>query len=197
MIRISDVFGRALAAYYRGVKDEHIIERDDGYLDKVNTGIYFREYDDWVEQERRAIQEAEGRILDVGCGVGRVALWLQEQGHDVVGIDVSTLALEIAKKRGVDDCRLMDVRELDFPEGYFDAIVLFGNNFGLAGGIKQTRQMLESLYKVTCKDGIILAATRDPLKTDNPYHLAYHEINRSRGDPGTGENSYRFRRRVW
>lgn len=180
---MSDVFGRALAAYYRGEEKEHIIERDDGYIDKINTSTYFQEYEEWQEYEKNAIKEAKGRILDVGCGAGRVALWLQKQGYDVVGIDVSTLAIETAEKRGLNDCRLMDVRELDFPPGYFDTILLLGNNFGIAGGIKQTKKMLRSFHEITVKDGIILAATRDPLETDNPAHLAYHDRNRAKDNP--------------
>lgn len=180
---MSDAFGRALVSYYRGEEEEHIIERDDGYIDIINTCTYFQEYDEWPEHEKSAIQEVKGRILDVGCGVGRVAIWLQRKGYDVVGIDVSPLAIKIAGKRGLKDCRLMDVRELDFPQSNFDTILLFGNNFGIAGGIKQTKQMLKSFYEVTGKDGIILAATRDPLETDNPEHLAYHDMNKAKGDP--------------
>ena len=41
-----------------------------------------------------------GRVLDLGCGAGRVGLHLQSRGHEVVGIDVSPLAVEIARRRG-------------------------------------------------------------------------------------------------
>ena len=47
-----------------------------------------------------------GRVLDLGCGAGRVGLHLQSRGHDVVGIDVSPLAVEIAGQRGLADVRL-------------------------------------------------------------------------------------------
>ncbi len=43
--------------------------------------------------------------------------------------------------------------------------------------------MLDGLHRVTREDGIVIASTRDPLKTDNPVHLVYHEQNRRRERP--------------
>jgi SAM-dependent methyltransferase len=48
------------------------------------------------------------RVLDVGCGTGQTALFLAERGHDVVGVDAASTAIEIAKQRaaerGLDVC---------------------------------------------------------------------------------------------
>lgn len=180
---MADAFGKAFMAYYRGEPSEHIVERDDGLVDGAECEMYFEDYDGWPSHERDAILEARGRVLDVGCGAGRVALWLQGRGHEVVAIDVSPLALEVSRLRGVRDCRLMDARNLNLPDGYFDTIIMFGNNFGIAGGFEETRRMLAEFHRVTKEDGTIIASTRDPLKTDNPAHLAYHERNRKRGRP--------------
>ena len=183
MSGMKDAFGKALMAYHRGGEAEYVIERDDGLRETLSAGEYFLDYDDWPEYERRAVLEARGRVLDVGCGAGRVALWLQRRGIEVVAIDISPLALRVASLRGIKDCRLMDVRRLEFPEALFDTIVMFGNNFGIAGGVEETRRVLRALHRVTTGDGLIIAACRDPMKTDNPAHLAYHELNRSRGRP--------------
>jgi len=37
------------------------------------------------------------KILDYGCGVGTISLYLASHGHDVIGIDVSKNAIKIAK----------------------------------------------------------------------------------------------------
>ena len=183
MADFKDTFGKALVAHHRGEPADHVIERDDGLIDEIDTGIYFLEYDDWPEFEKEAMLEAKGRVLDVGCGAGRAAVWVQERGHDVVGIDVSPLALEVSRLRGVRDCRLMDVRELDFPDGAFDTVLMLGNNLGIGGDAGQTRRILESLHRITADEGIVIAETRDPLKTDDPAHLAYHERNRGMNRP--------------
>jgi len=40
-----------------------------------------------------------GRVLDIGCGPDRHSLWLQESVFDVVAIDISPLAVRVAKAR--------------------------------------------------------------------------------------------------
>lgn len=39
-----------------------------------------------------------GRALDLGCGEGRNAVWLAEQGWRVTGVDFSRVALEKARR---------------------------------------------------------------------------------------------------
>jgi SAM-dependent methyltransferase len=49
-----------------------------------------------------------GRVLEVGCGTGTNALWLARQGFSVVGIDVSSVAIESARAKAAGtgpDCR--------------------------------------------------------------------------------------------
>lgn len=40
----------------------------------------------------------QGSVLDIGCGVGSISFYLASKGMDVVGIDVSTRAIELCKK---------------------------------------------------------------------------------------------------
>lgn len=42
---------------------------------------------------------APGRALEIGCGTGTNAVWLAQQGFDVVGMDLSALAIEKAQQR--------------------------------------------------------------------------------------------------
>jgi len=41
----------------------------------------------------------EKRVLDLGCGTGRNANYLAEKGNNVIGIEISKTALDIAKNR--------------------------------------------------------------------------------------------------
>lgn len=70
-----------------------------------------------------------GSALDLGCGEGADAVWLAEQGWQVVATDVSATALErgarAAAERGVDariDWQRHDLA-ISFPEGGFDLVV--------------------------------------------------------------------------
>ncbi|MFB6171229.1 MAG: class I SAM-dependent methyltransferase [Haloarculaceae archaeon] len=40
-----------------------------------------------------------GPVLDVGCGTGELSLYLARQGHDVLGIDLSSLAIASAREK--------------------------------------------------------------------------------------------------
>ena len=179
----ADPFGKAMMAYYRGEKAVCLIRRDDGLVDENPLEGYFGEYEDWPEVEKKALRWVKGRVLDVGCGPGRHLLWLQEKGLKITGIDVLPLAVEVSRLRGARDCRVMDARDIMFPPGSFETILMMGNNFGIAGGVEKTRNMLRGFHRITTEEGIIVATSRDPLDTDNPRHLAYHERNRRRDLP--------------
>jgi len=178
-----DTFGRAFMAHLRSESSIHHTERDDGHINEMDATMYFQTYEEWPQHERDAILEAKGRTLDVGLGAGRHALWLQERSHEVVGIDLSPLAVEVSRLRGVKDARVMDVNEMDFPEGHFDTVLMLGANLGVVGEIPEVQKVLLALDLVSKPNAIIIGSTRDPLKTDNPAHLAYHEMNRGRGKP--------------
>ncbi len=64
------------------------------------------------------------RILDVGCGPGIIANYMHKKGYQIEGIDISEKMIELAKKRA-PQCRfrLLDMRDLDYPQDSFDGIV--------------------------------------------------------------------------
>lgn len=44
----------------------------------------------------------QGRVLDAGCGTGEHALMVAARGLDATGIDASTMAIQIAKRKATD-----------------------------------------------------------------------------------------------
>ena len=68
-----------------------------------------------------------GRVLDAGCGTGRIAVRLDELGYDVVGVDVDEEMLAVARAaRPALDWRHGDLATLDLGER-FDLVLLAGN----------------------------------------------------------------------
>jgi SAM-dependent methyltransferase len=174
-----DAFGRTVLDYLEGRRAHEIIERSDGYID-VSGGpkAYFEPFRRWPSVERKAMRHVRGRVLDVGLGAGRVALHLQERGHEVVGIDVSPLAVAVARRRGVEDARVLAFKDIGPRLGDFDTVVMMGNNFGLFGSALGARRMLRRLDRITGEDARIVAGSRDPYGTDDPDHLGYQAGNR-------------------
>jgi len=72
------------------------------------------------------------RVLDAGCGPGRVGAFLHEAGHEVVGVDVDPVLVAAAEEDHPGPTWLVgDLAELDLPArgvaAGFDGIVCAGN----------------------------------------------------------------------
>ncbi|MGI8467066.1 MAG: class I SAM-dependent methyltransferase [Pyrinomonadaceae bacterium] len=182
-----DAYGQQLLAqYFSREATAEIIERDDNYIDTgSDAGTYFSEYRQWSPLEKRAVKLAKGRVLDVGCGAGRHALYLQERGFDVTGIDNSPGAIKVCKLRGLKKAFVRPIDEIDkFKPNSFDTIQMFGNNFGLFGSRENAGKILEKMTRITSPEARIIAKTFDPYQTDNPLHLLYLQANKRRGRMG-------------
>ncbi|MFV8315256.1 class I SAM-dependent methyltransferase [Mycobacterium sp. 23] len=90
--------------------------------------------DDLVGEARLvdALAPRGARILDAGCGPGRIGGYLASLGHDVVGVDVDPVLVEAAQQDHPGPRWLVaDLAELDLPARgiteKFDVIVSAGN----------------------------------------------------------------------
>src|SRR5262249_51128985 len=148
-----------------------IIERDDGFIDAARTGPprYFSDYAAWSKRERQAIRMARGRVLDIGCGAGRFALYLQRKGLEVTAIDNSPGAVKVSKLRGVKKVMVRSIAEVGrFKPGSFETVIMMGNNFGLFGGRRKAKRLLKAFYRITSDRGRIIAEATDPYRTSEP-----------------------------
>jgi len=73
-----------------------------------------------------------GDALDLACGRGQNSIWLAQIGYRVLGVDISPVALDVARnraiRRGVDDQTRFQLADLDqwpIPEKAFDLICVF------------------------------------------------------------------------
>jgi SAM-dependent methyltransferase len=109
--------------------------------DPAHSAAYVQRFRDLASQGMDLVGEARlvdamlprgSRVLDAGCGPGRVGAYLHEVGHDVVGVDVDPVLIAAAEEDHpgprwlVGDLAELDLPSLGIPEP-FDAIVSAGN----------------------------------------------------------------------
>ncbi len=109
--------------------------------DPEHSAAYVRRFRTLAEQGMDLVGEARlvdamlprgSRVLDAGCGPGRVGAHLHEVGHQVVGVDADPVLIAAAEEDHPGPRWLVgDLAELDLPaQGIaepFDAIVCAGN----------------------------------------------------------------------
>lgn len=73
-------------------------------------------------------QASPCRVLDAGCGTGRVGIELARRGMDVTGIDLDADMLGVARSRAPElRWHLGDLTTLELEAGSFDMVVMAGN----------------------------------------------------------------------
>jgi SAM-dependent methyltransferase len=191
-----DVFGRALLDWARGGTSFEVLERVDGFA-QLGAGpeVYLAPFRDWPGAERASIRSIRGRVVDVGCGAGRVALELQRRGVDVVGLDTSPLALRAARFRGVNQVLRAPLEDLGSRGGDFDTFVLFGNNFGIFGTPRRAHSVLKGLAASTIPSARILVESTSAYFGGAPgFDRTYYRLNKARGlAPGQGRFRFRYK----
>lgn len=165
--RIGDAFGEtlraALAADLVPGAVSEVIERDDGLIVASDAVRYFRTPQAWQPPIRWAVEQAQGRVLDVGVGAGRHALAAAASGCEVTGLDVSEGAVEVCRARGVHAVQGSGERAGElFGPGSFDTVFLLGQNLALLSSPERAGDLLAALHAVTAPGAVILGDSQDP-----------------------------------
>ena len=179
---MTDIWGRIFLDAWRGEKHPHSFHRDDGNVGIAESAAHYFERPRSIT-EREVLQTLRGRVLDLACGAGRYALYLQELGCDVVAVDSSPGAIEVCRERGCRDARVIAIDDVDATLGMFDAIVCMGNSFGMDSSLTTMPSRLRRMATILPPNGKLIVSMIDPLATVDPAHLAYHTRNRDAGRP--------------
>ena len=154
-----DPMGKAIADYFKTQKASKLRVFSPMFEeDEIPLTTLFRNYESMPEIERKALDLAKGRVLDVGAGAGCHSLVLQEKGMGVTAIDISPLSVETMKKRGVKK-----VLEQDFftLEGQYDTILMLMNGIGIVGTLERLPEFFKQLDKILAPGGQVLCDSSD------------------------------------
>ncbi len=100
------------------------------------------------------------RILDFGCGPGYEAMRLHALGADVVGIDISSASIEIARRSNPEcDFLRMDFHAPDRRIGRFDGVLASGSLIHVQP--ERMSGVLASIRDLLLPDGVLAAIIRD------------------------------------
>jgi len=86
------------------------------------------------ETDLSLLRAATGPLLDIGCGPGRMVRAARDVGLEVLGIDVSATAIEIAREAGLDVVQ-GSVFETVPREGEWQTALLVDGNVGIGGDV--------------------------------------------------------------
>lgn len=151
--------GRAIADYYKiGTADKLRVFSPMFEEDEIPLETLFRKYEDMPAIERKALDMAKGKTLDVGAGSGCHSLVLQQRGVDVTAIDISPLSVETMKSRGVKNAIEQDFFTL---KEQYDTILMLMNGIGIVGTLERLPVFFHHLDKILVSGGQLLCDSSD------------------------------------
>jgi SAM-dependent methyltransferase len=136
---------------------------DRGLWDYLHSGEMARGYDDQMAASPLAaadvafcgwVFERPGRLIDLGCGTGRLCVHFARKGHDCVGVDLSdemlTQARTNADAAGVRvEWRTANLVELaGVPDQSFDYAACLFSTLGMVHGAENRAAVVRQAFRV-------------------------------------------------
>ena len=117
-------------------------------------------------RELAAEAHANGQaVLEVACGTGRVAIQLAREGFHIVGLDLSSAMLDVAREKsaGMSNLRWVqgDMRSFDLGEGFGLAIIP-GHSFQNILTAADQFMCLESIRRHLVPGGVLVVHLDHP-----------------------------------
>ncbi len=98
------------------------------------------------------------KVLELGCGYGRILPMIVKKVEEVFGIDTSFDSLLLGKKllSNSENCRLacMNAIHLAFPDNVFDTVICIQN--GISAFHVNQRKLIKESLRVTKPGGVVL-----------------------------------------
>ncbi len=117
--------------------------------------------------------EKGDKLLDIGCGDGTLGYFAKNNYNEVYGVDVSDIALKIAKGRGIIT-RKVNINEesLPFEADYFDAVTCLD----VLEHVFEPEDLIKESSRVLKEGGIVVISTPNIRYWHHLYDLAFRGI---------------------
>lgn len=156
-----DPMGRAIADFFaKGKAAKLRVFSSQFDEDEIPVKHLFRTYDEMSPMEQKALNLAQGKILDCGAGSGCHALVLQDMGKDVDAIDISPLSVEVMEKRGVQNAFQVDLFHHTAVQKY-DTVLMLMNGSGIIGKIENMGGFFTKMKQILKPGGVVYMDSSD------------------------------------
>jgi len=140
------------------------------------------------------------KCLDLGCGIGRHIIYLDELGFNVFGIDISCEAINFARKWFdyigkeylKDKLYIGTSSKMPFNDNYFDFIISHGVLDSMAFDV--AKKSISEVYRVLKKGGLFYFDVISGNDYNHPREYEEEEIVESEHEKGTIQSYFNWRK---
>ncbi|HLE11662.1 MAG: hypothetical protein A2504_00520 [Bdellovibrionales bacterium RIFOXYD12_FULL_39_22] len=124
----------------------------------------------------------KGKLLDLGCGNGTVALQMAEKGYEVTGIDISEEAIKWAIEKSIEaklniKFNVGNVIDLSqYADNYFDVIIDSNCLHCIIGDDR--KKLLQEACRVLAPSGVIYISTQCGMRDFKNMEYVFDEESR-------------------
>ncbi len=137
-----------------------------------------------LEQSLEVIRRGD-RVLEAGCGAGRLLRYFHAQGFDIEGFDFVDVAVnKLVQADPSLQVRQADIRDLPFQSGQFNVVLAFGLYHGISEGIDKA---LAETRRVLAPGGLLVASFRADNLQNRINDGLKDRARRKAGEPGGTE----------
>lgn len=168
-----DYFDSVYMRFYGGHEEENGFQTNEGFPQRL----------DLIEKF-----VARGQLLEIGCASGAFLGFARSRGWEVFGVEISSYASEIARKKFGLQVATGDLKKAEFQNNFFDAVVCSD----ILEHMEDPIDFLLSIRKILKDDGVVYIATPNAaslyyrvfgllnlLNRKNYFLLPYHIVHYS------------------
>lgn len=141
------------------------------------------------------LDDRPGRVLDIGCGPGRMVIDLMKRDNTVYGVDISEEMLRIAdeniRKEGVGGEHHLsqgNIESLDFDDNFFDQVVCAG----VIEYLKEDDKAVRELNRVLKEGGTLILTVRNKTCPFRILDSLMDSIKAARKNSSAGQKVNRY-----